>query len=94
MLLGMLNSQENWMTQSNAETGEGYSDISVCTPERTGIIIELKYAHNGNLKAACEEALKQIEEQKYAVGLQRQGMKKIMKYGIAFYEKECMVIIA
>lgn len=94
MLLGTLNSQENWMTQSNAETGEGYSDISVCTPERTGIIIELKYAHNGNLKAACEEALKQIEEQKYAVGLQRQGMKKIMKYGIAFYEKECMVIIA
>lgn len=94
MLLGMLNSQENWMTQSNAETGEGYSDISVCTPERTGIIIELKYAHNGNLKAACEEALKQIEEQKYAVGLQRQGMKRIMKYGIAFYEKECMVIIA
>ena len=91
MLLGMLNSQENWMTQSNAETGEGYSDISICTPERTGIVIELKYAHNGNLKAACEEALKQIEEQKYAVGLQRQGMKKIMKYGIAFYEQECMV---
>ena len=91
MFLGMLNSQENWMTQSNAETGEGYSDISICTPERTGIVIELKYAHNGNLKAACEEALKQIEEQKYAVGLQRQGMKKIMKYGIAFYEQECMV---
>lgn len=93
MLLGMLNSQENWMTQSNAETGEGYSDISICTPERTGIVIELKYAHNGNLKAACEEALKQIEEQKYAVGLQRQGMKKIMKYGVAFYEKECMVVM-
>lgn len=93
MLLGMLNSQENWMTQSNAETGEGYSDISICTPERTGIVIELKYAHNGNLKAACEEALKQIEEQKYAVGLQRQGMKKIMEYGVAFYEKECMVVM-
>lgn len=93
MLLGMLNSQENWMTQSNAETGEGYSDISICTPERTGIVIELKYAHNGNLKAACEEAVKQMEEQKYAVGLRRQGMKKIMKYGIAFYEKECMVVM-
>ncbi|WP_287477892.1 AAA family ATPase [Anaerostipes sp.] len=93
MLLGMLNSQENWMTQSNAETGEGYSDISVCTPERTGIIIELKYAHDGNLQAACKAALKQIEERKYDVGLQRQGMKKIMKYGIAFYEKECMVVM-
>ena len=93
MLLGMLNSQENWITQSNAETGKGYSDISICTPERTGIVIELKYAHNGNLKAACEEAVKQMEEQKYAVGLRRQGMKKIMKYGIAFYEKECMVVM-
>lgn len=93
MLLGMLNSQENWMTQSNAETGEGYSDISVCTPERTGIIIELKYAHDGNLQAACKAALKQIEERKYDVGLQRQGMKRIMKYGIAFYEKECMVVM-
>lgn len=93
MLLGMLNSQENWMTQSNAEMGEGYSDISVCTPERTGIIIELKYAHDGNLQAACKAALKQIEERKYDVGLQRQGMKRIMKYGIAFYEKECMVVM-
>mgnify|MGYP002798590082 FL=1 len=93
MLLGMLNSQENWMTQSNAEMGEGYSDISVCTPERTGIIIELKYAHDGNLQAACKAALKQIEERKYDVGLQRQGMKKIKKYGIAFYEKECMVVM-
>ena len=93
MLLGMLNSQENWMTQSNAEMGEGYSDISVCTPERTGIIIELKYAHDGNLQAACKAALKQIEERKYDVGLQRQGMKRIMKYGIAFYERECMVVM-
>lgn len=91
MLLGMLKSQGNWRVQSNAELGEGYSDISIRTPERTGIIIELKYAHDGKLEASCAQALKQIEERKYAVGLQRQGMKKIIKYGIAFYEKECMV---
>ena len=91
MLLGMLKSQGNWRIQSNAELGEGYSDISIRTPERTGIIIELKYAHDGKLEASCAQALKQIEERKYAVGLQRQGMKKIIKYGIAFYEKECMV---
>ena len=77
--------------KSNAETGEGYSDISIQTPERTGIVIELKYAENGNLEAACGEALKQIEEKKYAEGLKRRGMKKIIKYGIAFWEKECMV---
>lgn len=91
LLLGLLRSQGNWLIRSNAETGEGYSDISVCTRERTGIIIELKYAHDGNLKAACAEALKQIRERKYAEGLKRQGMKDIIRYGIAFYEKECMV---
>ena len=91
MVLGLLRSQENWLVQSNAESGEGCSDIAICTPERTGIVIELKYAENGNLEAACEKALKQIEERKYAVSLQRRGMKKIIKYGIAFCEKECMV---
>lgn len=92
MVLGLLRSQENWLVQSNAELGKGCSDIAICTPERTGIVIELKYAENGNLEAACEKALKQIEERKYAVSLQRRGMKKIIKYGIAFCEKECMVV--
>lgn len=57
-------------------------------------MIELKYAHDGNLEAACAEALKQIGEKKYAEGLKRRGMKKIIRYGIAFYEKECMVVMA
>lgn len=94
MVLGLLRSQGNWLVQSNAETGEGYSDISVCTPDRTGIVIELKYAEGGSLEASCEAALKQIEERKYAVSLQRRGMKRILKYGIAFYEKECLVRIS
>ena len=94
MLLGLLQNQDNWLVKSNAETGEGYSDISIQTPERTGIVIELKYADDGNLERACKEALKQIEEKKYAEGLKRRGMKKILRYGIAFYEKECMVEMA
>ncbi len=91
MILGLLRSQENWLIQSNAETGEGYSDISIYTPEHIGIIIELKYAHDGNLEKACAKALQQIREKKYAVGLRRRGMERIIAYGIAFYEKECMV---
>ena len=93
MLLGLLQSQDNWLVRSNAETGEGYSDISIQTPDRVGIVIELKYADDGDLESACNVALKQIEEKKYAEGLNRQGMKKIIKYGIAFYEKECMVVM-
>ncbi len=94
MLLGLLQSQDSWLVRSNAETGEGYSDISIQTPDRLGIVIEVKYADDGNLEAACAEALKQIEEKKYAQGLKQRGMKNIMKYGIAFCEKECMVVMA
>ncbi len=94
MLLGLLQSQDSWLVKSNAETGEGYSDISIQTPERVGIVIELKYADDGNLEKACAEALRQIEEKKYAEGLKRRGTKKIIKYGIAFWEKECMVMMA
>ena len=94
MVLGLLRSQGTWLVKSNAETGEGYSDISVCTPERIGIVIELKYANDGNLDAACEEALKQIENKRYAEGLKRRGMKKIIKYGMAFWGKECRVMVA
>ena len=93
MVLGLLQSQENWLVQSNAEMGDGYSDISICTPERTGIVIELKYADDGKLESACTNALKQIEERKYSIGLERKGMKKIIKYGMAFCGKECMVVM-
>ena len=46
------------------------------------------------VEAACMKALKQIEDRKYAEGLRHRAMKKIIKYGIAFCEKECMVMMA
>ena len=94
LLLGLLQNQDSWLVKSNAETGEGYSDISITTPDRVGIVIELKYADDGNLEKACREAIRQIEEKKYAEGLKRWRTKKILKYGIAFWEKECMVVMA
>ena len=57
------------------------------------MVIELKYADDGNLEAACKKALAQIEEKRYAEGLKRRGTKKMIKYGIAFCEKECMVVM-
>ena len=35
-----------------------------------------------------------MEEKKYAEGLKRRSMKKIIRYGIAFWEKEWMVVMA
>lgn len=93
MLLGLLKSRTDWLIRSNAELGEGYCDIMVCTPERTGIVIELKYAEDGNLEKSCREALAQIEEKKYAEGLEYRDMKKLILYGMAFCRKECKVAV-
>ncbi|MDO4340495.1 MAG: AAA family ATPase [Eubacteriales bacterium] len=94
MVLGLLQSRSDWLIRSNAELGNGYSDIMICTPDRIGIVIELKYADDGNLEKGCAEALEQIDDRKYAVGLGQRRMDKIIKYGMAFCGKECMVVMA
>ena len=54
---------------------------------RTGIIIELKYAEDGNLDAACDEA------KDYTAKLKQDGMINFIKYGIACYKKFSKVVI-
>lgn len=66
ILLGILGIKEEWGVFSNQETGESYSDILIETENsETAILIEVKYAGDGNLDVACERALKQVEERKY-----------------------------
>lgn len=94
ILLGLLGYKSTWLTKSNAESGIGYSDILVEAPEnRTGIVIELKYAEDGDMDAACIEALKQIEERDYVAKLKQDGMRNFIKYGIACFKKDCKVVI-
>ena len=94
ILLGLLGYKENWLVKSNAESGIGDSDILVEVPNnRTGIVIELKYAENGNMEAACEKAIQQIEKKNYIVRLKEDGMQTIIKYGIACYKKNCKVVM-
>lgn len=93
ILLGILGVKEDWGVFSNRETGDGYSDIMIETEDsEMGIIIEIKYAGDGNLLNACEKALKQVEETKYEETLLENGVEKILKYGIACYMKHCKVI--
>lgn len=94
MVLGLLQSRGDWLIKSNAELGEGYSDIVICTSDRVGMIIELKYADDDNLERGCLKALEQIEDRKYAVGLEHKRLKKVLRYGMTFYEKECKVVLA
>ena len=92
ILVGILGLKDYWGITSNRETGDGYSDIVVETENsQKGIILEVKYAHDGNLEAASQKALKQIEKTNYAQELQDEGIDTILKYGIAFYKKRCKV---
>lgn len=93
ILLGLLQYENNWEIESNAESGEGYSDISIKTQNRIGIVIEIKYAEDGDLENSCREALRQIEKKQYDAALQKDGINKIVNYGIAFYKKTCKVIL-
>ena len=56
------------------------------------IIIEIKVTDDYNkLNEKCNEALKQIAEKNYAAELAYNGYKKIIRYGVAFCQKDCMV---
>ena len=95
ILLGLLGYKASWLIRSNTESGTGYSDILVEVPNnRTGIVIELKYAENGDMDAACSEALKQIEEKSYVDKLKQDGMRNFIKYGIACFKKDCKVVVS
>lgn len=68
ILLGILSCQNVWIVSSNQEAGDGYSDILLMMEdEETGVVIEVKYAENGDLDAGCREALKQIEDKRYDI---------------------------
>lgn len=70
----------------NQESGDGYSDILIEIEDAgIGIVIEVKYARDGNLEAGCKEALRQIGQKQYEEILLEAGMEKILKYGIAFH---------
>ncbi len=95
VLLGILGVKNRWGISSNRQMGEGYADILV-EPDTgdLGIIIEVKYAHDGNLDSVCKKALKQIEYTKYEDDLEDDGIENILKYGIACYKKRCRVMLA
>ena len=93
-LAGMLKNIGSYIVLSNRESGNGRPDIILKYPSVRGkaVIIEIKVARTyQELESKCDEALKQIEDQKYEEALRQEGYSDILKYGVAFYRKECMV---
>ena len=94
LLLGLLRSEPSWLILSNAESGDGFSDILI-EPEDpdAGIVIEVKYAASiAGLDEGCRKAMEQIKARKYDEKLRNDGRENILAYGIAFSRKRCKVV--
>ena len=93
-LTGVLRGIKGYIAKSNRETGNGRGDILLMpiSIRKPAVIIEVKIAKNAkNLEKKCDEALKQIQSQKYENELHNEGYTQIIKYGIAFYRKDCII---
>ena len=92
-LLALLSTCASWNVSSNIETGRGRSDIIAGRKDRkVGFMVEVKDVKDEEkLDAACEAALRQIDERDYTAILRRFRVKEIRKYAIAFWDKECRV---
>lgn len=79
-----------YITKSNVEAGYGRADILLIPKDKNkaGYILELKKADSSNLEKKVEEALKQIDDKKYYVELERYGIKEIVKIGYVFDGKK------
>ena len=94
LLLGLLRSEPTWLILSNAESGEGFSDILI-EPEDpdAGIVVEVKYAPTfQGLGEACAKAMEQIKARRYGERLRNEGREDILAYGIAFHKKRCKAV--
>lgn len=95
ILLGILGFKDQWDISSNKESGDGYGDILIELDDpESGIVIEIKYAEDDDLEAGCRKAVQQIKTRRYQEFLRDEGIKKILRYGIACYKKRCMVMLA
>ena len=95
VLLGLLRCNFDWSVKSNVEAGDGFADIIV-EPESpdAGIIVELKYSQAfSGLESACERALAQIRDRRYAEYLKGEGRNEVLACGIAFCKKRCRVVV-
>ncbi len=78
---------------SNGEAGDGYADFLFTSPDGSvGVVIEIKCCHpSDNPAEVAEIALKQVQDRRYARGLDRYDCQTRYAYGIAFCNKYCVV---
>ena len=81
----------SYRVESNRESGYGRFDIAFFPQKENapGVVLELKAAKSTEeLEEKARAALAQIEEKAYGAEFERQGVREIWKYGIAFCGKK------
>lgn len=94
-LTGLLKGAGNYRIVSNRESGIGRTDIMMAEDQfrGRGVILEIKVTKDiRQMEAKCREALAQIETNRYADSLVSDGYDPILKYGVCFFKKGCMVV--
>ena len=90
----------DYIVTSNQETGKGRTDCVIKPIDKTknAVIVEFKHVKkvpsddlNDALAAEAKNGIKQIDEKVYIHNLKREGYGQILKYGIAFHKKHCVV---
>lgn len=97
LVLGLIALMDNQYTiKSNRESGDGRYDICLFPKETKypGIVIELKWKRDldaKDLEILAEKALMQIDRNRYDSDMNHEGIKDILKLGIAFSGKNVRV---
>ena len=95
-MIGLLSHMDGYIVKSNRETGDGRCDIYIkpLSIFDKAVIIEMKVCDKPKeLFTKPQDALQQIEDKKYAYELNESGYEDIIKYGMAFYRKDCIIKI-
>ena len=93
-VVGVLANMHDYIVKSNREGGDGRSDIYIKSLSifEPAVIMELKVCNDPKeIYKMCDEALEQIEKKKYDEELKQEGYENIIKYGISFYRKDCII---
>ncbi|WP_252228111.1 AAA family ATPase [Clostridium sp. ZBS3] len=92
--LGVLANMHEFLVKSNREAGDGRSDIFIKSLSifEPCVILELKVCDKPkDIFKKCDEALAQIDAKNYEEELKEEGYENIIKYGISFYRKDCVI---
>ena len=97
LILGLISMMDNqYKIKSNRESGKGRFDIGLIPRDDKypGMIMELKWKKNLDdyeLTLLANEALCQIHNMEYDSEMKGEGIKKILRFGIAFSGKSVCV---